>query len=263
MTPAKTLLDRARIGERLDGEFVFDAHQHVGAWHPFHIPRDDADDAIAVMDRIGIDAACTSGLPAVLGGDTQGGNDLVIDVTRRFQGRLFGYVAVNPNHPAGAAEEVERCSVPGMIGIKVHSYHGKPYDDAAYRPAYEIANARGWPVLAHTWGGEELAEIDTLAGEYPDAKWLLAHAGTTNVPQYCNLVRRRDNVFLDTCASACPWDLIETLVREVGTDRVLFGTDMTFLSGAQQIGKILCARLTDDDKRLILGANARRLFSLP
>jgi len=263
MSGTRSLAECARLGKRLDDVFVFDVHQHVGAWHPFHIPAPGIDDAVAIMDRLGIDAAVTSGLPAVLGTDTRGGNDAVIDAAARYPGRIFGYVAVNPNDPADAAEEVKRCAAAGLTGIKVHNIHAQSYDHEKYRAAYEIAETRGWPVLTHTWGGEELAEIDKLAEEYPNVRWILAHAGTTNVPGYVNLARRRDNVYLDTCASACYFNLVEKLVTGAGVEKVLFGTDMTFLSGAQQIGKILFARISDGDKERVLGENARRVFNLP
>jgi hypothetical protein len=37
---------------------------------------------------------------------------------------------------------------------------------------------------------------------------------------------------------------------------------MVFLSAAQQIGKILFARIDDSEKELVLGLNARRVFNL-
>ena len=262
MSPARPLAELARLGQRLDGVFVFDVHQHLGAWHPFHIPAPGVDDALAAMDRIGIDLAASSGLPAVLGPDTRAGNDLVIDAVRRHPTRFVGYIAVNPNDPGDVAAEVERCAAAGLRAVKVHSFHGKSYDCARYREVYAIADARGWPVLAHTWGGEELADIDKLAGEYPNVKWILAHAGTSNREGYINLARRRDHVWLDTCGSACAWDLVESLVRGAGPDKVLFGTDMTFLAGSQQVGKILLARISDADKERILGTTARTVFAL-
>lgn len=263
MTEKPTLLERARSGESLSGVFVFDAHQHLGGWHQFHMPVSDAAGALRIMDRIGIDAACTSATVAALGPEFHRGNDTVIAAVRRHPGRFFGYIVVNPNDPEGAAVEVERCAKEGLRAIKIHSYHGKSYDAAEYRSAYEIANSRGWPVLAHTWGGDDLVLIDRLAEEYPGITWLLGHAGATDPEGYCKLSRRRDNVFLETSSSACDWNLIETLVAGAGAEKLLFGSDMVFLTATQQIGNILFARISDREKELILGLNARHVFSLP
>ena len=263
MTRKPTLLDLGRAGRRLDGVFVFDAHQHIGTWHPFHIPAPSAADAVRVMDRIGIDAACTSSIAAVLGCDVRRGNDEVIAAVNEYPGRIFGYIRVSPTDPAvGTGEEVERCAGAGLRAIKIHNYQGVPYDAEAYRPAYEIADERGWPILAHTWEGD-MTVIDKLAGEYPNAKWLLAHAGVSGPEAYGEIARRRDNVFLETCSSACAYGLVERLVEDAGVDKVLFGTDMTFLTATQQVGKVLFARLSDGDKERVLGGNARAVFGLP
>jgi len=262
MTTTKaTILERARLGQRLDGLFLFDAHQHLGEWHQFHMPKCEAADVIAVMDRIGIAQAATSGVPAAVGSDFRAGNDLVIAATRAYPGRLHGYIVVNPNDPAGVAPEIERCAAEGLAAVKIHSYHGKPYDCAEYRPAYEIANSRSWPVLAHTWA-EELPAIDRLAAEYPNIRWLLAHAAAAEPQKYYDLARRRDSIFLDTCNSACTWNAVESLVKETGPEKILFGSDVSFLAATQQIGRVLFARISDRDKELILGLNARRFFRL-
>jgi predicted TIM-barrel fold metal-dependent hydrolase len=55
---------------------------------------------------------------------------------------------------------------------------------------------------------------------------------------------------------------LERLVRELGDDRVLFGTDMPYLNAGGQIGKVLLARLDDSVKKKILAENSRRLFGL-
>ena len=57
--------------------------------------------------------------------------------------------------------------------------------------------------------------------------------------------------------------LLEEMVIRAGAQHVLFGTDMPLLGGRAQVGRILTARLTDDEKRLILGLNAARIFDLP
>ena len=51
-------------------------------------------------------------------------------------------------------------------------------------------------------------------------------------------------------------------MAEGGEDRVLFGSDMPLLDGAQQIAKIVQAGISAEDKRKILGLNAKRLLKL-
>jgi len=260
MKEPATLHEMARLGRRLEGVFVFDAHMHLGDWFQFYMPVRDAAGAVAIMDRVGISAGIASAHAAAVASDLRAGNDLVIAAAREFPGRLYGYIVADPNDPDGMADEIERCAEQGLRAVKVHNYHGKPYDAPEYAPAFEIAHQRSWPVLAHAG---PLDVFDRLAATYPNIRWILAHSAGADAAPFADLAKKHDNVFFDTCGSACPYDAVESLVRAVGVERVLFGSDAVFLSATQQIGRILFARLTDDEKQRILGLNARRVFDLP
>ncbi len=52
------------------------------------------------------------------------------------------------------------------------------------------------------------------------------------------------------------------MVHEAGADRVLFGTDLPFLDPRPQLGRVAFAKISDDEKRLILGLNASRIFGI-
>ena len=74
---------------------------------------------------------------------------------------------------------------------------------------------------------------------------------------------RKGNVYADTSSarSILP-GLIEWAVREVGADRVLFGTDTPLYHTAMQRTRIEHADLSDEVKRQILRDNAVRLFGI-
>jgi predicted TIM-barrel fold metal-dependent hydrolase len=100
-----------------------------------------------------------------------------------------------------------------------------------------------------------------VAAEFPRIKFLLGHSGIIEEEIYSEAVRKHDNIWLETCSSFAWYGLIERLVAMAGAERVLFGTDMPFMSPDQQIGRILFARITDEDKRKVLGLNAQKLFA--
>ena len=74
---------------------------------------------------------------------------------------------------------------------------------------------------------------------------------------------KHGNVFVDTSSAQniIP-RLIEWAVREVGADRLLFGTDSPLYFAPMQRARIDSADITDQDKRLILHDNAARLLKL-
>ncbi|MCH2210251.1 MAG: amidohydrolase family protein [Fuerstiella sp.] len=74
---------------------------------------------------------------------------------------------------------------------------------------------------------------------------------------------RHDNVFVDTSSarSILP-GLVEWAVAEIGSERVLFGTDAPLYSTAMQRIRIDSAEITDNQKFDILYRNAERLLGL-
>jgi predicted TIM-barrel fold metal-dependent hydrolase len=47
----------------------------------------------------------------------------------------------------------------------------------------------------------------------------------------------------------------------VGAERIIWGSDITFLNQAHQLGRVIGADLSEEEKRLILGGNARRILA--
>jgi len=254
-----TLLARGRRGERLDDCDIIDMHCHLGrAAHT--VPSAEADGLLATMDRIGVRSAVCSHIRA-LSEQTRAGNDAMAEAIRAHPGRILGYVILWPEDRRTVADEVERCLAAGFSGIKMHSSNGFPYDDPAYEPAYAAAHERRLPVLYHTWGqASDFEQIGRVAARFPDARHLLGHAGSDNPDAYVAFAKAHASVVLELCFSRCPRGLVERLVAGAGPERIVWGSDATFLNQAQQIGKVLGADLPDQTKRMLLGANARRIL---
>jgi hypothetical protein len=252
----------ALTGSRLRGEFIVDAHAHMGRWSAFPVPRGDADGMVEVMDRVGVRVVCPAAHASV-GPDFRLGNDLVIAAQRRYPRRIVGYIGVNPCYgDEGCFDEVRRCENKGLRNVKIHSLHGRPYDDPPYRRVYEYANSKGWAVLAHTWGDATCSTLAAMAKEFPCVNFLLAHTGVNGYGEYLKAVAAAPNIYLELALSNTPYGIVAELVRQVGADRIVFGSDIPFLSLCHQIGKVLCAEISVEDKRKILGLNARRILRL-
>ncbi len=52
------------------------------------------------------------------------------------------------------------------------------------------------------------------------------------------------------------------MVARVGADRILWGTDNPFIDPRPGLGRMLCAEVSDEDKRKMLGLNAKRLYKV-
>ncbi len=258
------LFEAGMTGRRLDEVFIFDAHAHGGTWPgmdrdssvPGHI-----DAHLRHMDRIGIDVTCLSGFPSSEGMGPGWNNDIVHEFLSARPDRFKGYCLIDPGYPERMARELERCFDEwDFSGIKIHIYSGHPYDGERYAPMYEFADARRLPVLAHTWGDDWLRQFAAMARRYPEAVFLAAHAGAGDLDITLQEAARTPNLMLELCLSFGTPRLVERLVREVGAGRILWGSDTTLLSPEHQIGKVLFADISGEDKHRILGGNAKRIF---
>ncbi|MFC1716899.1 amidohydrolase family protein [Candidatus Poribacteria bacterium] len=266
-TEASDIKETAALGRALEGELVIDSHTHMGPYFNFHIPDNDAGSMMEVMDRLGVNLACTS--PHVgITPEFRMGNDMAAQAVQDHPGRFFGYITINGNYPDDIPEEIERCYSMGMRGFKIHpSLHGYPANGENLRPMWEFADEKGLPVLSHTWAGDGMCSpgiLGKLAEEYTNAQVILGHSGGTlaGYDEAVEVAKKQENVFLETCSSSVVYGMIERFVREVGADRILFGSDMPFVNANAQIGKILYAKIPDQDKRKILGLNMAGIIGL-
>ena len=252
-------MDYAKQGRRVEGLPVLDVHAHV---HPMqNIDCLPLEDQVAEMDRVGIGAAVISSILALSGRFTEG-NDEVADATRRYPGRFFGYCHVSANYPELMIPELQRCfENKGFRGIKVYQV-GTPYDDARFDPVWDFAAAHKAPVLAHTWAGN-LTGFDKAAERFPGAVFMAAHAGSGFAYEaYLQAAKRAPNFYRDITYSREHTNMIEHMVKQIGADRIVWGSDAPTFSMSAQLSKVLFARIADADKRKILYDTAARLFGM-
>jgi uncharacterized protein len=248
-------------GTPLRDTFVMDSHCHLGPLGRMRILDSSADSLVRTMDRLGVDIAAASALPACIDGAIVRGNDIVIDAVQRYPERIFGYLAVNPLYRREAQREMTRCWRAGLRGLKVHNALGPRYDHPAYVPVWEFADAHQLPVLVHTWGSD-IAEIEPCFERYPHLTWIAAHGGAEDPEIYVRIGTRYANVYVDTTFSRAPRGLIEWFVANGLEDRLLWGTDAAFLAAPGQLGRLLFAKISPAQKEKILGLNARQAFRL-
>jgi predicted TIM-barrel fold metal-dependent hydrolase len=256
-----------RAGRALTGVLIENCHAHIGSSYNHPTDRSDAESLVQGMDRLGIDRACVSSSLA-LGPDVRTGNNDVLRAIDQFPDRIVGAAVINPRYPDEIDGELYRMfECQGVRMIKVHpESHAYPIDGAAYAPAWTFAEKRRIPILTHSWGEgrgyDHPLQAERVARAHPDMPLILGHsAGTPNgIEASIDAAKRMPNLFLDTGTSLVFRGAIETMVREVGASRILFGTDGTYLADPPQLGKVIFARISDDDKVAILGQNLRRLL---
>jgi predicted TIM-barrel fold metal-dependent hydrolase len=237
----------------------------MGIWHSIYLPRADAKEMIRTMDECGVRMLVFSHHMALFAPDL--GNVPAVEAVRRYPDRLRAYCAVNPNYPELLCADLATFEAHSdvYVGFKfLPDYHGIALSDERYRPAWEYADRQGLLVLTHTWGDSALdgpAVVRQMADRYPRVKLLLGHSCHGEWDAAVQLAHDFENTYLELTAIFDDRGILEKFVREVGSDRMLFGTDLPWFDPHHAIGALLSADITDDDRHNICHRNAERLLA--
>lgn len=182
---------------------------------------------------------------------------------------LLQYVVIDPIEPLTFDQADEMLNSSRCVGIKIHpEEHCYPITEYGHA-IFEFAAARKAVVLTHTSERNSLAsDFVPFANAFPEVKLILAHIGCGWDGDMTHQVRaiqqsNYGNMYADTSsAQSVTPGLIEWAVREIGAERVLFGTDTPLYHAGMQRSRIDQADLSLHEKRLVLRKNAINVFEL-
>jgi uncharacterized protein len=248
---------------------IWDLHCHFSGV-PGETPEARIEKLLEFADRMGISRLClfmgmewsNDPSPEKLRAD----NDQVLRAIRAFPDRIFGFVYLNPKHQQASLDELNRCVRDGpMVGVKlwVAERCNSPHLDPLIARATELKAI----VYQHTWlkmtgnlpGESSPHDLAALAQRHPNATLICGHTGG-DWEQGIRIIRRHKNIYADVAGGDPTAGLIEMAVRELGAERVIYGSDVGGRSFASQLGKVMGAEVSDSARRLILSGNLRRIL---
>jgi hypothetical protein len=262
---------------------IWDLHCHLtGA--AGRTPEERMARLVEFADRMGVERLCVyMGLKWSHDPDPQDlrrQNDEVLQALSHWHDRAFGFVYLNPNHVEASLKELDRCVRDGpMVGVKL--WVARRCDDPRLDAIVARATELQAVIFQHTWlkatpadategwsrlGGGNLPgestpqDLAALARRHPKASFLCGHTGG-NWELGVRIVRDLPNVALDLAGSDPTQGFTEMAVREVGAERVVYGSDVGGRSFASQLAKVRGANLPEAAKRLILKGNLQRLLT--
>lgn len=249
---------------------IWDVHCHL-AGIAGNTPEDRLATLIAAADRMGVGRLCVyMGTRFHLDptpDQMREANDEVLAALRRWHHHAFGFVYLSPKHLAFSLEELDRCVKEGpMVGVKL--WVAQRCDSPEADAIVERAAALHAPVFQHTWfkitgnlPGESTAEdLARLAARHPSAMFICGHTGG-DWERGIRAIRPHAHVYADLGGGDPTAGYTEMAVRELGADRVIFGSDIPGRSYASQLAKVHGARIPAEAKRMILGENLRRILT--
>jgi predicted TIM-barrel fold metal-dependent hydrolase len=206
-------------------------------------------------------------------------NDWIL-ATASQSPHLTPLVAADPTVMGGraGADHLRSAAERGARGIKVHPVvQGFIPSDPRMDATYTVCEEFGLTVLSHsgmTKGPIQRSDpfaFSSVMDAHPRLHLLLAHLGGASWQQVAAFAAAYPTVSFDLCeiiawtgAPGAPTaDELGRLIRQIGPDRVLFGTDFPWYELDRTIDQLMSLpHLSDEERRGILGENAVRRIGL-
>lgn len=248
---------------------IWDLHCHLSG-----IDGDTPDlkmaNLIRFADRMGIERVVVfMGYPFATdptADELRAQNDQVLQALSHWHDRAFGFAYVSPRHVEASLAEIDRCVRDGpLVGIKL--WVAMRCNDSAINPLIRRCAELHGAIFQHTWNkangnlpGESTTEdMALLAARHPQTPLICGHTGG-DWERGIRAIRAHANVSMDLGGSDPAAGMVEMAVRELGPERIIFGSDAPGRSFASQLAKVHSAEISDAAKALILGGNLRRML---
>ena len=202
------------------------------------------------------------------------GNDAMLALCEERGDLVRMLVTVNPNHTRHAIDEIQRCAAKSkrVVGIKLLA--SRRADDPLLDPICELAATLGFPILHHIWQhrrrewpNQEISDgldLARLATRHPGVTFILAHIGGGGDYHHSYAaIRDVKNIVADTSGSGVDRGMLDEAVGALGSQRLLWGCDLTMETGLAKLRALeLTGLSSEDDIKDIRWRNAARVFGL-
>ncbi len=248
------------ILDQVPGIELFDAHTHLGENDPDGMKQTPEQ----LLETLSL--ASARGAFVFPMHEPEGyppANDFVIAAAAESAGALVPFCRIDP-HSDDPAAEAERSLARGARGIKFHPRaENFTLDHPQVRKLVALADERRLPVMIHAGRGIPALGLHAvqLAGDFPDARLILAHAGICDLSWIWRVAPDHPNLLFDT-AWWMPADL-ESLFSLVPPGQILFASDAPYgatpMSAAFMIRHALQVGLSTEQIRCITSEQSLRL----
>lgn len=266
---------------------IWDLHCHPeGDRVPGETLLEKVENLLRISNRMGIERLCLF----LRLGETVAEKD-ALEVFKRYPDKLFGFVWMSlwKDTVQANIDKLNRWVSDGpMIGMKLAGTDGI-CSLPVYDPVFEHAARLNALIYVHAWfmtgaglvypnaghvtefppvlpGGlfkpneSTPRDVVELASRRPEIPVICGHSGG-DWELGIRTVRAEENVLIDISGSFPTRGFVEMAVRELGAERVIYGSDIPGRSFSSQLGKVHGAAISDADKQLIFSGNLRRIMT--
>ena len=145
--------------------------------------------------------------------------------------------------------------------MKPYVQYGVEYHHPSYDVWWRYGNRHNFYAAIHR-NRDDFLEVNTLAKRYPRVRWVVYHCGSDyrTADLAIASMLQHPNVFAEITLTPVTFGIIDYLVKHGGEDRVVYGSDLPMRDPRQQLGWVVFSRLSVNQKKKVLAANALRIL---
>jgi len=242
-----------------------DAHVYIGE-SLFDLGQ-TPEELLRLMDEAGVDQA------VLIANKPKGyalweANQAVAQAVNNYPDRFYGMVRIDPWQKEAALEDLKRFwEVHGLRGLLLH-----PWEElfqvslALVDPLVEYAAMEGMPVMVEA--GYPLVshplDIAELARRHPQATFIGTHGLQLDGAAFALTdaeiaMRECPNIVMETSGMYAP-DVMENLVRDLGVERLVFGSHSPWLDLRLEAERARRLKLAPEEKEAVMGGNILKML---
>jgi hypothetical protein len=143
-------------------------------------------------------------------------------------------------------------------GVQDCSSNYQGLEDPGFKGFIDASEEIDLPIIFE----EELAFTQTFVEMTTSLKIIIPHLGLLggNPLDFLEAFKNRENCYFDTALAG--QEQILRFVKEIGPERILFGSDIPFGQMKNELNKVLSLPIGDAGQELILSKNLKRLIKL-
>jgi hypothetical protein len=238
---------------------VIDFNCHIGQW-PEHDVNLDAAGLLPLMNAAGIDLAVTSDVGTLVSKDN---DDSLASLSDK---RIIRFVNVRPE------TQLKGLDGSSVAGIRLYPvYHEWNLGGSSFDELLSHAGQANWIVQIYVRirdprlmpqrkeSPEVIASLVEIVKRYPEINFVISGATLFEVEEKLSLFGT-DNVWTETAHLQCPMNSLPKLMNVIDKERILFGSNTPFFYPYSGIFRIQHSPISENDKELILGQNAKSLL---
>jgi len=251
---------------------IIDVNCYLGFWPFWDTGVETIDDLIKLQKEVGIDKSVICSLRSIFY-DFNEGNKEVLNAVEDHPKRFIAFASVSLISEEvlfNLKEYLNKKEVAGLTFFSPQLFpnYGYSLEDDLIHSLFEEVIKFKLPVMIPIrpslnqafWSSkEQMLELIKLLDTYSELPIILSFINYPELNRAIRLMSRYENVSIETSGLQGMGN-IEKIVKKVGAERVLFGSGAPVQNLNVGLAKIKGAEISEEERRLILGGNARELL---